>query len=1197
MSDNQSLQRFLGKAKEKESRYDWLSAVESHRKALHLILKQKSFLEAGKVQERIGYCFHRGAMQAENHEQFKERMQRAIKAYDEAQEFYYQIGVEQEARMFRCKANSKYLGSWLTSEPSEKKSLLDECLEFEEKALTIFLKAGDMLEYGRTYNELPLVFLFRLHLEWKKRIRESIAKKGIEWGKKAVTELLKLDKYETARTYLTLATFLNRSRYFIADPSVEENRLESVKYMSEAIGLPDFFDDPYLLGLMHLWLGTNLRLNFSAHQHFKKTLECGKQTRDNFLIAWGLDFLTYSTYWRALSEEDPDVRRELVENAMQFYEQSQHHYSVISFISPRGGFMCIPSGYAEHYRQLSLWEIDPQKKLQFIKKSEKSGIEALKQANRSDMPNVIIHVLHVLSKTLETRALLEPDHTEKRVFLEKALENREKGIKIHEEFEPYYYWNRGVMQNYLAEIKAKLADTETNLRRKRELLEDAVLTKEKCFDLIMKIMPHYPTDFIFGPLQEYQDSYSTLLTQLYDFTGKPEHLEKAIETLQKIIESANQLEKFSIMAESQWKIAKIQDTLGEHLNAAENFQNALKSYNKASEKIPLLNAIYQDYASYMKAWSEIERAKHHHTRKQYEQAKKHYEEAANIHNLTERWKYLSPNYLAWARLEEAEYFSRGERTEDAKESFQGAARVFLDAKASIEARIESIEDTSEKELAHDLVKASNIRHRYCLGRRVLEEARLLDRRGQHLDSSVKYGVAASIFQEVSEALEEERDRREIAPIIKLSEAWQVMTQAEAEVSPELYLKASELFEEAKDHSTDERARVLAVGHSIFCRALESGTRFETTRDEETYAEAKKLLVAAENYYVKAGFQNSSEYARATHRLLDAYWYIYQAETEMEPDRKSQFYQLSAKLLETSVDSYQLARHPEKTEQVQRLLEKVLEEQKLTTALTEIMHTPNITLSTESFVSPSQTFEKAVGSERFDDAHVEGKITLPEHGTVGDTIEYRFDIVNVGKNNGLLIRIDDLTPPSFKVNAVPPQYKIENGALDLRGRNLGPLKSESIKLDLQTSKPGSIKFSPRITYIDEAGTFKSCKPEPATIVVQSRSTFEFKSKNAKSVFDFLLQSFIEDYMRKRMSTERSGWRSLMEVVKDGKLPKSSVYGARGQSGRALAELERRGLVETRIFTGERGRGGRVLRVRVAYDKDTIKRYIDQHVMKK
>ena len=84
MSKSQSIQRILAQAKEKEKRYEWLGAVELHKKALGQVLKQKDFLKAGDIQERIGHCLHKAGFQAENQEEFKERMQFAIEAYEKA---------------------------------------------------------------------------------------------------------------------------------------------------------------------------------------------------------------------------------------------------------------------------------------------------------------------------------------------------------------------------------------------------------------------------------------------------------------------------------------------------------------------------------------------------------------------------------------------------------------------------------------------------------------------------------------------------------------------------------------------------------------------------------------------------------------------------------------------------------------------------------------------------------------------------------------------------------------------------------------------------------------------------------------------------------------------------------------------------------------------------------------------------------
>ena len=67
---------------------------------------------------------------------------------------------------------------------------------------------------------------------------------------------------------------------------------------------------------------------------------------------------------------------------------------------------------------------------------------------------------------------------------------------------------------------------------------------------------------------------------------------------------------------------------------------------------------------------------------------------------------------------------------------------------------------------------------------------------------------------------------------------------------------------------------------------------------------------------------------------------------------------------------------------------------------------------------------------------------------------------------------------------------------------------------------------------------------------------------------------------------------MDIVKQGKVSKYSVYGSTGKQGNAIRELEQSGLIEVRLFTGERGRGGNIFKVKVAYDRDNVRRYMEQ-----
>jgi tetratricopeptide (TPR) repeat protein/KaiC/GvpD/RAD55 family RecA-like ATPase len=1084
MSQRRSSLRVLAKAKESEKKYDWLQAIESYNEAQTSVLKQKSFQKAGEIQEKIGFCSQNAAMQAESREEFREKMRYSIEAYEKASGFYEMpLNNQAAARKLRCDAIAKYLGYWLTSDSSEKRKLLDECLELESEALARFSESEDYFEYGKTYNELQLVFFHRVFLEKDRNTLIRVLEKGMRWGKKAIAGLSEVgNAHETAKAQLTLATCLSDDGFYFASKSedIDTNRSAAVKHLNEAVRLCEKVGDANLLGLSHLWLGINTGEEEAASHH-EKALEYGKQTRNNFLVAKSLDYLSYNTYWKALATEDPEKRKELAEEAMRFYRKAHRHYHTLSHISTRGGFIGPPSGQAEHYHRLALWEPSPEKRRKLLAKSEKLGIKALKVAEDSNMPMVIAQVLHVVSKTLQAQANIESDPQKKKSHLQKALKCRERTIEIFSNLTPFFYWNLGVMQNYLAGIEAQLAEIEPDLNRKKDLLEKAALSKKKCLQLCKKVMPYFEKKGeidLFAALQNYQDRYATMQMRLYNITGKPEHLRKAINVLQEAVESAGKLDMVSLIAESHWKIAKSQGALREHLKAAKNFKNASKIYIKASEKIPQLKEFYQDHAFYMQAWSEIEKARHHHANKQYGQAKKNYEKAANLHQSTKRWNHFSRNYLAWARLEEAEALSRAEQNQEATQQFKKAAKLFREAKSTLKAAVDGIENADEKDLANRLIKALAIREEYCLGRTILEEAKTLGRQGDNAASSSNYGLAAEKFQEVLDIIEHEpsfsketkaKDRQELMPILYLCKAWEMMAKAEAEASPGFYLEASRLFNEAKDHSVNQEARLLAIGHSHFCRALEAGTRFEDSGDKRLYLSATRHMQSAANYYLRAGLKTASEYATATQHFFDAYVYMTNAKKEADPQKKARYYIVAEKLLQASIESYLKAKHSAKSRHVQQLLEKVKEERELAMSLSKILHDPTITSSTTSFVTPTPSEESAVGLERFEHANIQATLITPKRQiSVGKEANLKIQITNVGKQTVLLDKVEEILPRGFEVVAKPSYSHIEDEHLEMKGKRLDPLKTEEIRLAMMAFDDGTFVVKPKIIYVDTDG---------------------------------------------------------------------------------------------------------------------------------
>ena len=399
-------------------------------------------------------------------------------------------------------------------------------------------------------------------------------------------------------------------------------------------------------------------------------------------------------------------------------------------------------------------------------------------------------------------------------------------------------------------------------------------------------------------------------------------------------------------------------------------------------------------------------------------------------------------------------------------------------------QLDKIENQDEKKMATNLVQSTSLRFEYCVGRIALEQGRILDKKGDHYSSSEKYGTAVETFEKINQALESEQEQKEFKLIITLSRAWQKMTLAETEASPALYAEASQLFEKAKEFSPNEKTKMLVLGNSRFCRALEAGTRFVDTRNTDAYTDTMKCLETASNYYIKAGFPKVSEYSEATKLLFDAYLHIDGATKESDPEKKAKLYAMAEKVLQTSAGSFMKAEHPEKREQVLGLLEKIKKERELAMSLTEVLHAPSIVSTTSSFATPTPTREEAVGSERFEHADIQANLIVRQKELkVGESLDLEIELVNAGKGPALLVKVTEMIPEGFEIVEKPEIYRIEDSYIDMKGKRLDPLKTDEVRLILKPKVQGAFDLKPTILYLDENGKYKSHMPDPVTITVK------------------------------------------------------------------------------------------------------------------
>ena len=577
---------------------------------------------------------------------------------------------------------------------------------------------------------------------------------------------------------------------------------------------------------------------------------------------------------------------------------------------------------------------------------------------------------------------------------------------------------------------------------------------------------------------EFEDAFAEMLDDGYQLTSEKENLKKANEVYNNAAEDFKNVDLPSRVAESYWKIARNLDLVGEYNRAAENFEKGFAGFKAAAQKIRAFGDFYLDYASYMKAWSEIENAKLAHGNENYTVAMNHYEKASNLLKQSKSWNHLSSNFYAWSVLEQAEDLSREDNCYESKVAFEKAIKSLRESERGLRAELGRIDKTDEQDLVRRLIQASTIRVEYGNGRIAIEEAKILDKQGDHVASSQKYETAAEIFKKITK-LDPEQIGKEAQPLAYLCQAWQKMTLAEARSSPIMYEEAADLFTLANETSTKESAGLLALGHSNFCKALEAGTEFEITRNSTMYEQTAKYMSSAANYYLRAGFESASDYAKATQRLFDAYVYMDGAKRERDPEKQAKFYLMAEKVLQIAAEFFAKAGHIEKNEQVQRLLRKVRDDRELALSLSEVFHAPTITSSTSSFSTIEPHEEKAVGLERFEHADIQAKLIQHENESkVGENVDIEIQIVNVGKEPLLMTRVENILPTGFQMVTKPDYCSVEGTVLAMKGKKLDPLKTDQIKITLKSFIKGFVEIKPRIVCVDETGHQMTYNPEPA-----------------------------------------------------------------------------------------------------------------------
>jgi len=1079
----------LSRAKAQEEEYDWLGAVATY-SALLDGNHDGDILRIGTIKESIANASYCAAFQSDSLQEFRAGIHKASEDYEKAIDSYRESRERKaDPRMARCRAMIQFIRFWASEKGPDKKKAILEAWRLAKESMAGFESQNEYLESTLTLNSMWTTAIFSTRFADDSDGLSKPVLEVVDLGERALQRLPESgNEVHLAATH-TIVGILQETDTVVHFTFVNQKQDSCQKASHHWHKAIELSRERSTIELVNLCLGSAQDLPFGLGRDellaiIESALRMLRPTRDRLRIGFALLCLAYQNEWLVMSIEDSDQLRAHADKVVRYAREANENFAVVSPLSP-----ILSSWYvdpdADLNGDLAYLEADLAKKREYSQKS--FGYSTyVRTSEEMGLPMETMHAKWFRAMALTELAKTETVPEVRRRVLEEAVRLGRESDILGEKLVPSPGSKNGWALDTLAESECELASLVDDPSQKRTVFSQGVLDKRNSVMLIKRSIESSPSPdpgrtSLLGKMQH---ALGVRLTTLFELSGDTKNIREASNMLQESAQSYEKAGMPSRAAESNWMAAQAYELLEDYAKASEMFVLASENYKNAIDKMPRLRDLYEDHSRYMQAWSQVEKARFFHSRQDAASSRDCWSKAAELHESTQRWRHVSSNYSAWSELEYAEELSRKDRNEEAAVHFSSAAELFQKASGSIKAQIDRTEGASEKQAAKELMDGSRLRQEYCEARTGLEQAKVLDRKGDESAASEKFGRAAETLLRIADATNIDKEKAEFRLVAVMSKAYQSLSRASAEASPELFAEASRHFEQAKDLASGEKLRLIIMGHARFCKALEAGTRFADNGEVALHTVATQNLNSAANYYMKAGIETSSEYAKASKLLFDGYECMARANKEEDQARKSKLYAMTEKILQTSASCYEKANQPSKREQVEKLIAKVREETELAVSLTEILQAPDNMATIGALPSVASTLEKATGLSRFEHADVQATLMAkPKELHVGQELSLEFELVNAGSGPAQLTKVEEAVPKGFVVVQEPEKYRMEDSQINLRGRRLDALKSEDVRLVLKPTAKGNFVLKPRITYLDDSGVCKSCEPIPVELSVK------------------------------------------------------------------------------------------------------------------
>jgi len=379
LNDN-ALELLLNKAKKQEEKYEWLQATKLYNEAADLALKKRAKFKAAELQEKKGFCFYRAAFQAQTNIEFQRLLKKSIQAYQKEVEILEGKEVDNQTNIKHANALIACMRSWLETNPTKKKKMLEEWWSIEKQLLSIFERDTDLYSVGKTCNDLvelshDMFFVVSDYTE-----REKMFKEATGFAEKAIQIFSELDEeYELARAYCFASWYYGFSGTFFEDQDkIMQLAKKCHDYADKALEISQKIGDAWLISRSYhsAWsAATFFNMDpLAAAEIGQNMLKYGSITKDNFVMGFGNCLAGTSTTGLFIRLEDPDRQREVLKKGVKMIRKALRNFQIINQIA--GSSMCYMYQCLA-FATLAQIEIDLESKQTIFENTTKIAEEAI----------------------------------------------------------------------------------------------------------------------------------------------------------------------------------------------------------------------------------------------------------------------------------------------------------------------------------------------------------------------------------------------------------------------------------------------------------------------------------------------------------------------------------------------------------------------------------------------------------------------------------------------------------------------------------------------------------------------------------------------------------------------------------------------------------------------------------------------------